>query len=93
FQIDGNFGAVSGVCEMLLDCFDGKIYLLPALPDKWSDGSVRGLLAKGNIKVDMTWSGGKLTSYSLTGKGKANIVYGGKETVHELDGSTLTVRL
>ena len=73
--------------------FDGKIYLLPALPDKWSDGSVRGLLAKGNIKVDMTWSGGKLTSYSLTGKGKANIVYGGKETVHELDGGTLTVEL
>ena len=93
FQIDGNFGAVSGVCEMLLDCFDGKIYLLPALPDKWSEGSVRGLLAKGNIKVDMTWSGGRLTSYSLTGKGKANIIYGGKETVHELDGNTLTVRL
>ena len=41
----------------------------------------------------MTWSDGKLTSYSLTGKGKVNIVYGGKETVHELDGSTLTVEL
>ena len=41
----------------------------------------------------MTWSSGKLTSYSLTGKGKANIVYGGKKAVHELDGSTLTVRL
>ena len=37
--------------------------------------------------------GGKLTSYSLTGKGRANIIYGGKETVHELDGNTLTVRL
>ena len=93
FQIDGNFGAVSGVCEMLLDCFDGKIYLLPALPDKWSEGSVRGLLAKGNIKVDMTWSGGKLTSYSLTGNGEAHIVYGGQETVHRLDGGTLTVEL
>ena len=41
----------------------------------------------------MTWSDGKLTSYSLTGKGKVNIVYGGKETVHELDGGTLTVEL
>lgn len=54
---------------------------------------MRGLLAKGNIKVDMTWIGGKLTSYSLTGKGRANIIYGGKKTVHELDGNTLTVRL
>ena len=72
---------------------DGKIYLLPALPDKWSEGSVRGLLAKGNIKVDMTWSGGKLTSYSLTGNGEAHIVYGGQETVHRLDGGTLTVEL
>lgn len=93
FQIDGNFGAVSGVCEMLLDCFDGRIFLLPALPDKWSEGSVRGLLAKGNIKVDMAWSKGKLTSYSLTGKGKAHIVYDGQETVHRLDGGTLTVKL
>lgn len=93
FQIDGNFGAVSGVCEMLLDCFDCRIFLLPALPDKWSEGSVRGLLAKGNIKVDMTWSKGKLTSYSLTGKGEAHIVYGGQETVHRLDGGTLTVKL
>ena len=54
---------------------------------------VRGLLAKGNIKVDMTWSGGKLTSYSLTGNGEAHIVYGGQETVHRLDGGTLTVEL
>lgn len=78
---------------MLLDCFDGRIFLLPALPDKWSEGSVRGLLAKGNIKVDMAWSKGKLTSYSLTGKGEAHIVYGGQETVHRLDGGTLTVKL
>lgn len=93
FQIDGNFGAVSGVCEMLLDCFDGKIYLLPALPDRWVNGSIKGLLAKGNIKVDMEWHGGKLKSYSLCGKGEAHIVYGGKETVHTLDGGKITVSL
>lgn len=93
FQIDGNFGAVSGVCEMLLDCYDGKMYLLPALPDRWANGSIKGLLAKGNIKVDMEWHGGKLKSYSLCGKGEAHIVYGGKETVHTLDGGKITVSL
>ena len=41
----------------------------------------------------MTWSGGKLTSYSLTGNGEAHIVYGGQETVHRLDGGTMTVEL
>ncbi len=93
FQIDGNFGAVSGVCEMLLDCHGGKIYLLPALPDRWADGHVRGLLAKGNIKVDMYWQSGKLQRYSLTGKGEARVVYNGRESVHTLDGSKLTVNV
>lgn len=93
FQIDGNFGAVSGVCEMLLDCYDGKIYLLPALPDRWANGSVKGLLAKGNIKVDMEWSGGKLKSYSLYGTGEAHTVYNGIETVHILNGEKITVQL
>ena len=49
FQIDGNFGALSGICEMLLQSDGEKIYLLPALPDKWQNGSVKGLAAKGNI--------------------------------------------
>lgn len=67
FQIDGNFGAVSGICEMLLQSDGKNIYLLPALPEKWQNGSVRGLAAEGGITVDMAWQGGKLISYEIHG--------------------------
>lgn len=60
FQIDGNFGSASGVANMLLESGKGTIKLLPALPDKWQNGSVQGLLAQGNIVVDMVWKKGKL---------------------------------
>ena len=67
FQIDGNFGVLSGMCEMLLQSDGTQIFLLPALPKKWASGSVRGLAARGNVTVDMAWENGKLTSYALHG--------------------------
>lgn len=75
FQIDGNYGYVSGVCEMLLQSREGKIFLLPALPSEWKNGNVSGLKAIGNIGVDISWENGELKDYTLRGNTDGVEVY------------------
>lgn len=84
FQIDGNFGYTAGVCEMLLQSHLGYIQLLPALPDSWKNGEIKGLCARGGFEVDITWSDGRLK------KGKLRSLLG-KECRIACDGKIILV--
>lgn len=68
YELDGNTGLTTGITEVLLQSQKGVIRLLPALPQQWKTGEIRGLRARGNITVDMKWKQGKLIYARLTSK-------------------------
>ena len=85
FQIDGSLGLLAGINEMLAQCENGKLILLPALPDKWSFGFVKGLQVSGGYTVDLSWQNGELKTVrikSLTGK-IPEIIYKGRNLEYD----------
>lgn len=67
FQIDANFGLTAAVQEMILQSRPGVLKLLPALPGKWTDGTIRGWRTRVGVRVDLKWShSGQTCSGTLT---------------------------
>ena len=86
FQIDGNFGGCAGVVEMLMQSTPESITLLPALPEQWKDGSVKGICARGGFVVDMEWKDGRVISLTLMARTDA-------KTKLFVNGKTLNVKM
>ena len=68
FQLDGNMGGASGIAEMLLQSHQGFIHILPALPDAWKSGEVKGLKARGGFEVSIKWSDSNVEQILIKGQ-------------------------
>lgn len=68
FQIDGNFGATAAIIEMLVQVNGKDLYILPALPDKWQSGEIKGIKIAGGATINLKWENGKATKIDISPK-------------------------
>ncbi|AIQ49410.1 alpha-amylase [Paenibacillus sp. FSL R7-0273] len=89
FQIDGNFGAAAGIAEMLLQSHLGELRLLPALPEAWKSGRVKGIRARGGFELELEWRDRVLVSARITASrdGECRLVYDRGLKITRPDGS------
>ena len=92
FQIDGNFGATSGIAQMFVQSFGNRALILPALPNEFKNGSVKGLAIKGGATVTIEWKNGSLSHLKAKGTGEFEFVYGDKCVTVTLDVSETEIK-
>lgn len=95
FQIDGNFSGTAGFCEMLMQCDGEAMDLLPALPKQWPSGEIRGIKARGNYEINLSWKNGKVDQAQITSHdgGNLKVNYNGKSQVINFKaGATKTLK-
>lgn len=93
FQIDGNFGGAAGIAEMLVQSRSDMIILLPALPEAWATGHIKGIKVHGNVEIEMNWEDGKLikAGFSSPTPQILSVSYGGKVYEIHLVANKVTV--
>ncbi|QDO95459.1 glycoside hydrolase family 95 protein [Formosa sediminum] len=96
FQIDGNFGTMAGVAEMLIQSHEDYIQILPALPKAWNTGAYSGLVARGNFEFSVVWKEGKAKAIEILSRSggicKLKYAHIAKSTLTNSTGSPIVLK-